>query len=1590
MVVKSHTLSVVWLLLMLFLFPENLCLALSCYLAPDELYALQDLYNSTDGSQWTWRTNYTLYGAPWNFSTSHSDPCGDMWQGVGCRMLDTAGSAQCTISAISLAAYNLHGFVPTSLQSLRNLSKLDLSNNYLVSSVPAGLFRLNNISSIMLQNNYLTGSVTSQLTIHPNLKTLSLNNNFLTGTVVDSFTACGLVTLKLDDNQLNGTLPASLGACSQLTLLTVFNNHFSGTLPADWSGMKSMVNLVADLNGLNGTIPEVWGAMSHLSQLNLYTNQLTGTIPESLGHLQHLQQLYLDSNHLHGSIPDSFRHMFSVNELVVSDNYLSGSLPDSLFANLTDLLVLAFSDNHLTGQLDRCNLTNLDALLQLTFNNNFFTGSLPSNWSDMHDLQQLFLYNNFLSQTLPESMGTLSHLLFLSLDNNRFSGEVLSSFAGLQQLTLVSLYSNQFEGTIPAALFNIASSEAMYLYANQLDGSLPSECGNMQALGALFVSSNYLDGTLPLSLAQLSSLTIFVASNNVLSGSLWNRFASQFHLRQIFVAQNVLTGSLYDLFAATISVFHNASNPVSADDLLAININQNYFTGTLPTDILAIGRLQSFIASLNCFHGTIPASLCNNGNLTDLQLDGLHAASRCSRQLMETVTNSQFFTVSQAQSYAIYGSIPACLFTSLPMLHTLHLSGNALTGTIPHFTTTHNSDRQHNDSAVVYSPSTRSLQNLDLSHNVLTGKVPDAMWRHSFLQLDLSFNRLSGTIAADTNVTYRSNDSSLSLQVNRLSGPLPAAWIEAPNIQILNGNMYDCERNSATTRNLPLFDPYSSTYECGSIYTTYACVLSGVALGLVIFIGLYLQWTRGGLSWWQHLLKSIDLEAAITDVGAWDWLILSPSGYERSATSSTDQNLWRGLKLLCALCLLLILLYLPIYVILSTVAGTYTHQYVWIASLSLLEGETAAAVSLVLLLILTVLVLVLDPFKPWLKNDDRSIHHQNQHDDNLSPSTTVNDSCSSDGTSVDSVSTSTSGPTSFVAFVCISLQRLDWLALMLLNFGVVLVVNICYVYLSENRHVSSTAILALAAIALSLFKLLWSTVVVTGFANGRTLSRSSQKSTLLRRSPARTQSMPKKAVSSFSNGSWAVFSMHTAAWMNIVNNILVPLLAELFASANCLQYALTQAPTVTTDVSGGTCFLVFYSQISSSVNETAFVCGTESTLASSFKYYEITGVYAAGAATQVSYQPGFVYNFQCSSSLLHTFVAVFILRFLASGVVVPIIWLLLHWYRSNLWRQSVSEPMLTSNLATSSPISISSSAATASLSYRQYKLVTALLPPLLKPLAIPKSTGQDNHREDLALISALQVNLHWTRDMLTKPASVLAAPLFIRLVTDVAMLLSFGVLFPPLAVVIAFSVLVDVFMTQMMWLRVLQIRQQTQHLLSSGNQHDATAPLSTAPSTSVVSIINPLAQQRTPSTYPYVASSSLAAGLAEQLLKDLDALLGVWQEQFAHIYRHLWWVLRTIGLGVSSLLWAFALFDILSNASDARGSGLRALWIFFVTLSAPLWIGAAVYGIAAHLHRANRDMSDGAHVNKPSVSEADTTHSDIEFMHRCSHQVDES
>ena len=47
-----------------------------------QMSALYDLYNATNGSSWTWHSS-DRFGIPWDF-VNQSNPCSDRWQGITC------------------------------------------------------------------------------------------------------------------------------------------------------------------------------------------------------------------------------------------------------------------------------------------------------------------------------------------------------------------------------------------------------------------------------------------------------------------------------------------------------------------------------------------------------------------------------------------------------------------------------------------------------------------------------------------------------------------------------------------------------------------------------------------------------------------------------------------------------------------------------------------------------------------------------------------------------------------------------------------------------------------------------------------------------------------------------------------------------------------------------------------------------------------------------------------------------------------------------------------------------------------------------------------------------------------------------------------------------------------------------------------------------------------------------------------------------------------------------------------------------------------------------------------------------------------
>ena len=133
--------------------------------------ALIALYNSTDGDNWTDKTNWLI-----------GDPCENDWSGVGCGKQgeycdaiydeenppepgDLCYGPLPDIMGLQLNGNNLDGTIPPEMGkgNLPDLLELDLSKNHLSGSIPAELGNLTALEYVYLNGNQLSGSVPAEL-----------------------------------------------------------------------------------------------------------------------------------------------------------------------------------------------------------------------------------------------------------------------------------------------------------------------------------------------------------------------------------------------------------------------------------------------------------------------------------------------------------------------------------------------------------------------------------------------------------------------------------------------------------------------------------------------------------------------------------------------------------------------------------------------------------------------------------------------------------------------------------------------------------------------------------------------------------------------------------------------------------------------------------------------------------------------------------------------------------------------------------------------------------------------------------------------------------------------------------------------------------------------------------------------------------------------------------------------------------------------------------------------------------------------------------------------------------------------------------
>ncbi|GER57577.1 leucine-rich repeat receptor-like protein kinase family protein [Striga asiatica] len=250
---------------------------------------------------------------------------------------------------------SIRGTLPRWLNSITNLTDLQLSNNHIDGSIPKLPFR---IQYLFLSNNLLSGYLSECWGDFPSLTVVTLSSNQLSGPIPNSIGgAYSLTWLQLSNNSFIGQLPPNLKNCTQLMGSDIRDNMLSGKAKEQQILRRHSILFLSNVKTSNNGSRKQPVDRNHLTLLWKFLENGVGkydsfnTLSEVFkGVVLDLKGLNLSHNHLRGKIPSMIGDMMSLESLDLSNNYLFGTIPDSL-SKLTFLSHLNLSNNNLYGHI---------------------------------------------------------------------------------------------------------------------------------------------------------------------------------------------------------------------------------------------------------------------------------------------------------------------------------------------------------------------------------------------------------------------------------------------------------------------------------------------------------------------------------------------------------------------------------------------------------------------------------------------------------------------------------------------------------------------------------------------------------------------------------------------------------------------------------------------------------------------------------------------------------------------------------------------------------------------------------------------------------------------------------------------------------------------------------------------------------------------------------------------------------------------------------------------------------------------------------------------------------------------------------------
>ncbi|PRQ60810.1 putative non-specific serine/threonine protein kinase [Rosa chinensis] len=365
-----------------------------------------------------------------------------------------------------------------------------------------------------------------------------------------------------------------------------------------------------------------------------------------------------------------------------------------------------------------------------------------------------------------------------------------------------------------SSLFQLHFLQSLNLADNQLGASIPTAIGKLLNLRlvVLDLSSDY--EYLKLGSPNLHRLVhnftelreLYLDAVQISEqGNEWCRAISSSlpNLRVLSMSACDLSGPFHESLAKlqSLSVIRLKWNYISApvpgffadfSNLTVLDLFGCSLHGTFPKDIFQLPSLLRIDLSTNGqLKGSLP-QFPNNGSLQYLDLSG----TKFSGLLPNSIGNLKMLSTISIQDCNFNGPVPKSM-TNLTQLVYLRMANNKLEGSVPSFSMAKNAiniDISYNGlTGTIDSTHWRNLtklSRLSLSSNKLDGDVPASLFSLPLLcDLDLSSNQFSGPVPEILNVSsYLLNgpDLELDLSSNNLEGPLPMSIFSLRGLKTLN------------------------------------------------------------------------------------------------------------------------------------------------------------------------------------------------------------------------------------------------------------------------------------------------------------------------------------------------------------------------------------------------------------------------------------------------------------------------------------------------------------------------------------------------------------------------------------------------------------------------------------------------------------------------------------------------------------------------------------------------------------------------------------------------------------------------------------